>query len=279
MASAATPCYHGPDGPATRSPGACTCLAPIARRRRWPAAGPAVAGPCLRHAAGAQRPTRPDPRCGASAASGFNLRVLDGRRPSAVVARRDQHAAGRRRRCCSALLSAAPCEPPDDRRSWSRGASASLGAARASRQTPDCTRSFHVLRSEHELLRYIQRLAGEGPVAACTSMIPLGSLHDEAQRGRGAVAGDAGPASASCIPSRRSTRPRATSSLFGDLERWLAAITGFAGVLAAAQRRLARASTPACWSIRAWHRTPRRGAPPHLPDPDQRPRHQPGHAP
>ena len=74
-------------------------------------------------------------------------------------------------------------------------------------------------------------------------------------------------------PRRR--RPRATSAIFTQLETMLAEITGFAAVVAAAERRLAgRVRRPARHP--RLPREPRRGPPRRLPDPVVGARHQPG---
>ena len=66
---------------------------------------------------------------------------------------------------------------------------------------------------------------------------PAGHLHDEAQRHRGDDPGHLARVRPAAPVRAARRRPRATSSSSEQLERMLAEITGFAAVLAAAQRR------------------------------------------
>ena len=78
-------------------------------------------------------------------------------------------------------------------------------------------------------------------------------MHDEAQRDRGDDPDHLARVRARSIRSRRSSRPRATSELFADLERWLCEITGYDAVSlqpnAGSQGELA-----GLLAIRAYHR-------------------------
>ena len=61
-------------------------------------------------------------------------------------------------------------------------------------------------------------------------MIPLGLVHDEAERHHRDGAGHLARVRRASTPSRRSSRPAATASCSTDLERWLAEITGYDAV-------------------------------------------------
>ncbi len=79
------------------------------------------------------------------------------------------------------------------------------------------------------MLRYIKRLERKDLSLAHVDD-PARLVHDEAQRHGRDDAGHLAASSPTCTPSRPPTRPPATGELFGDLEGWLAEITGFAAV-------------------------------------------------
>ena len=88
---------------------------------------------------------------------------------------------------------------------------------------------FSTHRSETAMLRYLRRLA-DRDYALDRGMIPLGFVHDEAQRHHRDGAGDQPRASPTSIRSRRRSSSTATPQLFADLRAWLAEITGYDAV-------------------------------------------------
>jgi glycine dehydrogenase len=87
---------------------------------------------------------------------------------------------------------------------------------------------FNRYHSEHELLRYIHRLAAKD-LSLTTSMIPLGSctmkLNATAE-----MLPISWPAIAGLHPFAPAEQARGYARMFADLESWLAEITGFAAV-------------------------------------------------
>ncbi|WP_428261804.1 aminomethyl-transferring glycine dehydrogenase [Haliangium sp.] len=88
--------------------------------------------------------------------------------------------------------------------------------------------TFHRYRSEHEFLRYLHRLQ-DRDLSLTRSMIPLGSCTMKLNATSEMVA-VSWPAFNALHPYAPAAQSRGYQALFGDLERWLARITGFAAV-------------------------------------------------
>ena len=256
--------YHGADGLTgiarrvhgrARSPGG---RAGGGRRRRG-------ARPVLRHRAGqGARSGRAGPRRGQGAR---HQRLARRRRPHLGVMRRGHHARARRRRCWRRS------EPP---------AATSDGGAALRRHRPDiATRTSEFLthpaftryRTETEMMRYLRSLADKD-IALDRSMIPLGSCTMKLN-----AAAEMEPITWPEFARQHPFAPHSDTpglrKLIGDLESWLAQLTGYDAVSlqpnAGSQGEYAGPAGDPCVP-----REPRRARSRRLPDPVQCARHQRG---
>ncbi|WP_255141969.1 aminomethyl-transferring glycine dehydrogenase [Synechococcus sp. EJ6-Ellesmere] len=112
--------------------------------------------------------------------------------------------------------------------------------------------AFQRYRSESELLRYIQRLASRD-LSLVHGMIPLGSCTMKLN-----AAAELAPVSwsefADLHPMAPPSQARGYARLIADLESWLAAITGFAGV-SLQPNAGSQGEYAGLLVIRAWHRS------------------------
>ena len=123
------------------------------------------------------------------------------------------------------LLASGALEKPEQ---WLWGAGAGVSAIPLRHGVWLRQEAFHRYRSETELLRYIQRLVSRD-FSLVHGMIPLGSctmkLNAAAE-----LQPVSWPAFAQLHPFAPAQQTRGYQRLVADLEQWLAAITGFAGV-------------------------------------------------
>jgi glycine dehydrogenase len=199
----------------------------------------------------------------AALAAGFNLRRLadgvgisldEGSTP-AELERLLTALAPSAARAATALAASASC------RALSRDPAAGEGAWQAAwhqagvprRQGPWLAQEvFHRYRSETELLRYIQRLVGRD-LSLVHGMIPLGSctmkLNAAAE-----LAPVSWPAFSQLHPFAPVDQTHGYRRLVEQLEHWLAAITGFAGV-SLQPNAGSQGEYAGLLAIRAWHRS------------------------
>ncbi len=261
--------HHGPDGLAA-------IAARIARLRQALVAGLAALG--LESEAGPGFGTvvlpsaDPDGLIAAALAGGFNLR----RHPDGVGISLDECSTAAELRQLLAALAGAPgagapsatgapaapalaaawetleraLDPGDQlwQQAWQGGSSPLPRRQGAWLSQP----VFHQHRSETELLRYIQRLVSRD-FSLVHGMIPLGSCTMKLNAAAELLP-VSWPAFAQLHPFAPADQRVGYGHLAADLERWLAAITGFAGV-SLQPNAGSQGEYAGLLAIRAWHRS------------------------
>ena len=155
-------------------------------------------------------------------ASGINLRCIDGERLAFSL---DETTTREHLQCVWAAAGASSPLPIDD-----------MDDAISGRLPQDLVRNtaflahpvFHRYRSETEMLRYLRKLQSKD-VALDRSMIPLGSCTMKLNATT-EMAPITWPGFASLHPFVPRDQAKGYSRLFGELEQWLCAITGFDAV-------------------------------------------------
>ena len=118
---------------------------------------------------------------------------------------------------------------------------------------------FHEHRSETAMLRYLRRLADDD-LALDRTMIPLGSCTMKLNAAAEMEPITLARASRTCTRSRRPSRRAGYLELIARPGALAGRDHRLRRGVAAAQRRLARASSPGCWRSAAYHRPRRRAA-------------------
>ncbi|EDY38309.1 glycine dehydrogenase [Cyanobium sp. PCC 7001] len=194
---------------------------------------------------------RPAELLGAALQGGFNLRALEG----AVAISLDECSSPEEldRLLSSLAASAAVAERARQACRQALGSADGMDGWQPipQRQRPWLRQPvFHLYRSETELLRYIQRLVSRD-LSLVHGMIPLGSctmkLNAAAE-----LAPVSWPAFAGIHPFAPDVQTAGYRRLAADLEGWLAAITGFAGV-SLQPNAGSQGEYAGLLAIRAWH--------------------------
>jgi glycine dehydrogenase len=111
---------------------------------------------------------------------------------------------------------------------------------------------FHRFHSEHELLRYIHRLASKD-LTLCNSMIPLGSCTMKLNA-TSVMLPVSWPEVAAMHPLAPPDQLAGTNAMIAQLESWLASITGFDAV-SVAPNGGSQGEFAGLLAIRAWHQS------------------------
>lgn len=197
--------------------------------------------------------SHPDDLVARASAGGFNLRLGD----AAVGISLDELSSLQELQALLAALADGPDQAAQAQAACSEALhQVSLAEAWAElplRQGPWLGQAvFHHYRSETELLRYIQRLVSKD-LSLVHGMIPLGSctmkLNAAAE-----LAPVSWPAFSQLHPFAPPAQAAGYQQLAADLERWLAAITGFAAV-SLQPNAGSQGEYAGLLAIRAWHRS------------------------